>query len=106
MKNLLSPVFLLLTLNTFSQTLPVAQMNPSDGTIVQSEPCAVDPKRTYEKYRADTRKRSEEEVAEAAREGVKWDLERDFRGRLMSKEEFERRENFTAYDCQKIKYLS
>jgi hypothetical protein len=41
-------------------------------------------------------------VFEANREGIKWDFERDLRGRLVSKQEFERRENFTAYDCQKI----
>ena len=100
-------VLLLLLLSTVDGFVAQAQTAKlPDGTIVESQPCATAPKRTYEQYREDVKKRSEEEVAEAKREGFQWDLERDFRGRLMSKEEFERRENFTAYDCQKIKYLS
>ena len=54
-------------------SVSAAQMDRSDGTIVESVPCAAALKRTYEQYRADVRKRSEEEVAEAAREGIKWD---------------------------------
>ncbi len=90
----------------FFVSASAAQTRPGDGAIVESKPCAAAPKRTYEQYREDTKKRSEEEVFEANREGVKWDFERDFRGRLMPREEFERRENFTAYDCRKIKYIS
>jgi hypothetical protein len=100
-------ILLLLLLSTVSCFVATAQTTKKpDGTIVESQPCTTASRRTYEQYREDTKKRSEEEVAEAKREGFQWDFERDFRGRLMSKEEFERRENYAAYDCQKIKYLS
>lgn len=89
-----------------SFTVAAQNAKQPDGTIVESQPCAVQPKRTYEQYIEETKKRSEEEVFEAKREGVTLDSERDFRGRLLPKEEFERRENFSDYDCQKIKYLS
>lgn len=84
----------------------IAQGKSNDGTIVETAPCPVKPKRTYEQYSEEVKKRSEQEVFEAKREGVNWNFERDFRGRLLSKEEFERRESFADYDCQKIKYLS
>lgn len=100
-------VLLLLLLSTVGSLVGGAQTaQQPDGTIVESQSCPSAARRTYEQYREEVKKRSEEEVAEARREGFQWDFERDFRGRLMSKEEFERRENFTAYDCQKIKYLS
>lgn len=77
-----------------------------DGTVVESAPCASAPKRTYEQYTEAIRQRSRQEADQAAREGFKWDFERDFKARLLSKEDFEREESFADYDCRKIKYIS
>lgn len=90
----------------FSYFNTTAQSKPQDGTVVETAPCATTPTRTYQQYSEEVKKRSEQEVFEAKREGFNWDFERDFRGRLLLKEEFERRAKFTDYDCQKIKYLS
>jgi dipeptidyl aminopeptidase/acylaminoacyl peptidase len=84
----------------------VAQSKSSDGTIVERAPCAVQPKRTYEQYSEEIRKRSQEEAALAKKQGIQWSFEQDYAGRLMNKDEFERRQSFTGYDCEKIKYLS
>ncbi len=98
--------FALLILIFFAENTAAQNAKSTDGTIVENAPCAVQPKRSYEQYAEGIKKRSREEADQAAREGFKWDFERDFKARLLSKEEFERQESFNAYDCQKIKYLS
>ena len=77
-KVLLTTVVLL-----FCCTNAIAQTKPQDGTIVETAPCAAKPKRTYQQYSEEVKKRAEQEVFEAKRENFKWDFERDFRGRLL-----------------------
>ena len=61
-------VLLLLLLSTVCSFVAAAQTAKlANGTIIESLPCPTAPKRTYEQYREDTKKRSEEEVAEARR---------------------------------------
>jgi dipeptidyl aminopeptidase/acylaminoacyl peptidase len=83
-----------------------SQTTPPDGTIVDDAPCAVPAKRTYEQYLKDQRASIEEEVRIAASEGYKLNYLENFDRFVFSKEEFDRRQSFTDYDCRKIKYLS
>lgn len=77
-----------------------------DGTIVEDQPCAKPAKLTYEQYRSRQRTWFEEEVAIAAREGFEVDYLEDFERFILSREDFERQQAFTAYECRKILYLS
>ncbi len=83
-----------------------AQTQLKDGSIVESTPCAVPAKRTYAQYVKDQRASLEREVRTAAQEGYKLDYLERFDQFILSREEFERRESFSGYECRRIKYLS
>jgi dipeptidyl aminopeptidase/acylaminoacyl peptidase len=82
------------------------EQNIANGTIVASAPCAAPAKRTYEQYLSEQRAILEEEAQHAAKEGYQFHYRDNFDQFVLPREEFERREAFTAYECQKIKYLS
>jgi dipeptidyl aminopeptidase/acylaminoacyl peptidase len=83
-----------------------AQTKPPDGTIVENAPCAVPVKRTYDQYLKEQKASLEDEVKTAAAEGYKLNYLDNFDRFVLSREEFERRESFADYECQKIKYMS
>ena len=83
-----------------------AQTKPHHGTIVESAPCAAPAKKTYEQYLREQKASLEQEVKAAAGEGYKVNYLDDSDRFVLSREEFERRESFADYECQKIKYLS
>jgi hypothetical protein len=83
-----------------------AQTKPPDGAIVESAPCAAPAKTTYEQYLRAQRASLEEEVKVAASQGYKVNYLDNFDRFVLSREEFERRQSFGDYECQKIKYIS
>jgi dipeptidyl aminopeptidase/acylaminoacyl peptidase len=97
-------VIALLSLSVFVAT--PARTAPGDGTLVESTPCAAAPKRTYEQYLIEQRASLEADVGFAARDGFKPSYLDDFDRLVLSRDEFERRESFADYECQKITYMS
>jgi dipeptidyl aminopeptidase/acylaminoacyl peptidase len=97
-------VIALLLLGVFVAT--PAGAAPADGTIVETTPCAVAAKRTYEQYVKEQRAALDRDIAAAAVDGFKPEYVDKFDRFLLSREEFERREAFTDYECRKIKYMS
>ena len=83
-----------------------AQTNAPDGTVLESAPCAAPAKKTYEQYLREQRASLEEEVKNAAGEGYKVNYLDDFDRFVLGRKEFERRQSFADYECQKIKYVS
>jgi dipeptidyl aminopeptidase/acylaminoacyl peptidase len=83
-----------------------AQTKPLDGTVVEDAPCITPAKKTYDQYLKEQKASIEGEVKIAAGEGYKLDYLENIDHFVLSREEFERRESFTDYECRKIKYLS
>lgn len=83
-----------------------AQNLPANGTIVENTSCVSPPKRTYEQYLEQQKTSLEQETKDAEKEGFKVNYLSNFNAFVLTKEEFERRQSFTNYECQKIKYIS
>lgn len=83
-----------------------AQHAMTDGSIVESMPCPLPAKRNYELYVRQQRTAMERENSAAASEGFRFSYMPNFERFLLSREEFEKREAFADFDCEKIKYLS
>ena len=84
----------------------IAQNKPENGTIVESATCPAPAKRTYDQYLNDQRTALEQEIRVAAENGFKRNYLDDFSRFVLDREEFERRESFTDFECKKIKYIS
>lgn len=102
-KRIFSLIVSIIVLSSFATA---QDSKTADGTIIESEPCAKLPKRTYEQYLVQQKTSFEQEVKDAERDGYKATYFSNFNQFVLSKEEFDRREAFTNYDCQKIKYMS
>lgn len=84
----------------FAQTSTVAAQN--DGAIVENTVCPAVPKRAYEQYVEEVKKQT---IETARLQNLKLDLS-DFAAKVLGKEEYERRQSFSDYECQRIKYRS
>ena len=78
----------------------------SDGTIVERTPCPSPSPGTYEEYVNAAKSGYARTIESANKEGVKLEMPADFAKRILSREEFERRNAYRGIDCQRIQYLS
>lgn len=99
--------FTICALLTAAFVLPAAAQHAmTDGSIVESMPCPLSAKRTYDQYVRQQKTVMERENASAAAEGFRFSYAPNAERFLLSREEFEKRETFADFDCEKIKYLS
>ena len=78
----------------------------SDGTIVERSPCPPRSPGTYEQYVEAAKSGYARTIETAKKEGAKLEMPADFSKRLLSREEFERRQAYEGIDCERIQYLS
>lgn len=97
-------ICLLLTASLLSTA--AAQSERTKGSIVESTPCVLPAKRSYEQYVRQQKTVMERESGSAAAEGFRFSYMPNFERFLLSREEFEKREAFSDFECEKIKYLS
>src|SRR5687768_5367274 len=84
----------------------IAQNKTENGKIVESSACAAPAKRSYDQYLKEQRASIEQDIRAAADAGFKRNYLDDFPRFVLDREEFERRESFTDFECQTIKYIS
>jgi dipeptidyl aminopeptidase/acylaminoacyl peptidase len=94
---------LLLALLLLPSASPV--LGQSNGTLLAHAPCPPSTV-SYERWLRGTERAYDGEVAEAARAGVSMQPFAALRPLLPSRKEFERRQAYQGFECQRLTYLS
>src|SRR5215213_181034 len=78
----------------------------NDGTIIEKTDCPPKTVITYEQYLESAKKGFAIQIENLKKNGIKIEMPTDFSKRLLSREDFERRQSYTGIRCQRIKYMS
>lgn len=78
----------------------------ANGTIIENRACEALPERNYDEYVKHRRAFLKGDMEDASREGYTVDYLKNLQRRVFSRDEFEARRKFDAYECRRITYWS